>query len=122
MEEEFGIDKLKEIALTLTEFGMKLEQAFSEDSPKGKKLSLTEAIGLGIFIAPKAISLAGDIEQIRNEFNDFSNDELEELKDYIAEKLDLLNDEVEALVEAGLDWADSTNDLRLAVKDILNKE
>ena len=37
------------------------------------------------------------------------------------EKLDLENDKVEALIEAVLDWADSTNDLRLAVKDILKK-
>ena len=121
MEEKFGIDKLKEVCLTLTQFGMKLEESLSEDSPKGKKVSLSEAIALGVFIAPKAIGLAGDAEQIRNEFGDLSNDELEELKSYVAEKLDLANDKVEALIEAGLDWADSTNDLRLAIKDILSK-
>ena len=121
MEEQFGIDKLKEVGLVLTQFGMKLESALSEDSPKGKKLAFSEVIDLGIFVAPKAIGLAGDAEQIRNEFNDLSNDELEELKAFIAEKLDLENDKVEALIEAALDWADSTNDLRLAVKDILDK-
>lgn len=119
--EEYGITKLKDVCLTLTQFGMKLEESLSEDSPKGKKIALSEAITLGVFIAPKAIGLAGDVEQIRNEFNDLSNDELEELKVYVAEKLDLENDAVEALIEAALDWADSTNDLRIAVKGILKK-
>ncbi len=120
--EEYGIEKLKEICLTLTEFGMKLEEAFSEDSPKGKKLSLGEAISLGVFIAPKAIGHAGDAEVIRNEFKDLDTEEMDELVEYVSEKLDLENDKVEALIEAGLDWADSTNDLRIAVKDILKKD
>ncbi len=122
MEEKFGIEKLKEICLTLTEFGIKLEEAFSEDSPKGKKLSLGEAISLGIFVAPKAIGHAGDAEAIRNEFRDLSTEEIDEIVAYISEKLDLVNDKVEALIEAGMEWADSTNDLRIAVKDILKKD
>lgn len=122
MEEKFGIEKLKEICLTLTEFGIKLEEAFSEDSPKGKKLSLGEAISLGIFVAPKAIGHAGDAEAIRNEFNDLSTEEIDEIVVYISEKLDLVNDKVEALIEAGMEWADATNDLRIAVKDILKKD
>jgi len=116
-----GIDTLKKVALTLTEFGMKLEEALSEDSPKGKKLALSEAISLGVFIAPKAIGHAGEAQQIRAEFMDLDNDETDELVAYVAEKLDLKNDEVEALIEAAFDWLDSTNDLRLAVRDILNK-
>ena len=122
MEEQYGITKMKEICLTLTEFGMRLEGAFSEDSPKGKKLSFGEVINLGIFIAPKAIGHAGDIEAIRNEFNDLDTEEMDQLVAYVSDKLDLENDKVERLVEAGLDWADSTNDLRIAVKNILKKD
>ena len=120
--EEYGIDKLKDVALALTEFGMKLEDALSEDSPKGKKLALSEAISLGVFVAPKAISLAGDAEAIRNEFNNLSGEEMDEIRIFIAEKLDLANDAVEELIEAGLVWIDATNDLRLAVKGILKKD
>lgn len=122
MEEQYGIEKMKDICLTLTEFGMRLEEAFSEDSPKGKKLGIGEIISLGVFIAPKAIGHAGDAEAIRNEFKDLSTEEMDELVVYVSEKLDLENDKVEALIEAGLDWADSTNDLRIAVKDILKKD
>jgi hypothetical protein len=117
-----GIDSLKKVALTIVEFGMKLEEALSEDSPKGKKLALSEAISLGVFIAPKAIGHAGDSEQIRAEFVDLDGDELDELVTYISDKLDLANDKVELLIEAGLDWLDSTNDLRLAVQAIIKKD
>ena len=120
--EEYGIDKVKEASLVLVEFGMKLEEALSEDSAKGKKIALSEAISLGVFIAPKAIGLAGDAEALKQEFGDLSTTEIAEINYYIAEKLDLDNDKVEALLEAGFEWAVSTNNLRVAVKDILDKE
>jgi len=121
--EEYGIDKLKEIALAVVQVGVKIEESTDEDSPKGKKFSLLqEGLPLFVFIIPKAIGFAGDAEQIRNEFHDLSEAELEELNTYIAEELDLENDKVEALIEAGLDWLESTNGLRLAVRDIIKKD
>jgi phosphoglycolate phosphatase-like HAD superfamily hydrolase len=120
--EEYGVEKLKAAGLVLVEFGMKLEEALSEDSPKGKKVSLAEAISLGVFIAPKAIGLAGDAEVLKNEFQDLSAVEIEEIQVYIAEQLDLENDLVETLLEAGLEWAVATNNLRIAVQDVLRKE
>ena len=117
-----GIENLKDVCLTLTEFAIKMEEALSEDSPRGKKLGLGEIVSLGVFIIPKAIGHAGEIQEIKVEFQDLDSDELDELVAYISEKLDLQNDEVEALVEVGLVWADATNDLRLAVKDILKKD
>lgn len=120
--EEYGIEKLKEIGLTLTQLGIKIEEATDPDSAKGEKIALTEGIALLVFLVPKAIGFAGDVETIRNEFNNLDSEETDELVVYICEKLDLENDKVEALIEAGLDWADSTNDLRIAVKDILKKE
>ena len=117
-----GIETLKKVCLTLTEFGIRLEEALSPDSQKGSKLSLGEAISLGVFIAPRAIGHAGEVREIRDEFMDLNSDELDELVVYISDKLDLENDKVEALIEASFDWLDSTNDLRLAVKDILKKD
>ena len=118
----YGIDKVKAASLVLVEFGMKLEEFTSEDSAKGKKIALSEAISLGVFIAPKAIGMAGDIEALKQEFGDLSTAEIGELNDYIAEELDLENDLVEELLEAGFAWAVATNDLRVAVKRIRNKE
>ena len=117
-----GIDTLKKVCLTLTEFGIKLEEALGEDSPRGKKLSLGEAISLGVFIAPKAIGHAGEVQQIKEEFLDLDADELDELIVYISDKLDLGNNKIESIIECGFIWLDATNDLRLAVKDIISKD
>ena len=120
--EEYGIEKVKEASLVLVKFGIKLEEALAEDSPKGKKVSLGEAIELGVFIAPRAILMAGDIETLKQELGDLSVAEIEEINNYVAEKLDLKNDEVENLIEAGLEWGEATNNLRVAVKNILMKD
>ncbi len=122
MSEQFGIDYLKDVCLTLVQVGVKIEEATDPDSARGEKIALTEGVALLVFLVPKAISYTGDAAKIKNEFMDLSAVEFDELRTYIAEKLDLKNDEVEALIEAGIDWIDATNDLRLAVKDILNKE
>jgi hypothetical protein len=122
MDEKFGVENLKDICLTLTKLGIKIEEATSEGSAKGEKIALTEGVALLVFLIPKAISYAGDASKIKDELFDLSADELDEIKDFISEKLDLQNDDVEELVEAGLDWADSTNDLRIAVKNIMNKD
>ena len=112
MEEEFGIEKLKEIGVDLAKFGMKVEDALED-----KKLSFAEAISLGVFAAPKAIAYAGDAEQIKNEVKDLSQEETEELVSHIADKLDLQHDKIEAVIEAGLEWAAATNKLRLVIKE-----
>ena len=49
---------------------------------------------------------------------DLDADELDELKAHIADKLDLENDKIEALVEAGIDWLDATYDLIQSVRDL----
>ena len=122
MSEQFGIDYLKDICLTLVQVGVKIEEATDPDSARGEKIALTEGVALLVFLVPKAISYAGDAAKIKDEFMDLEQTELDELRTYIAEKLKLQNKEVEALIEAGIDWIDATNDLRLAVKGALNKE
>ena len=59
-----GIETLKKVLLTLVEFGIKIEEALSDG-----KINLGEAISLGVFIAPKAIGHAGEIQQIKAESN-----------------------------------------------------
>ena len=101
----------------LAKFGMKIEEALAD-----KKLSWTEAVSLGVFAMPKVMEYASDAEAIKNEIKDLSAIELEDLVDCVAESLDLENDKVEALIEAGLDWALSTQKLVKAAKDALGKE
>ena len=111
MEEQFGIEVLKEVSYDLVRFGVKIEEALED-----KKLSLTEAISLGVFAVPKALGHAKDAGQIKKELGDLSNSELEELIGYIAEKLDLVNDSIEAVIEAALQWLGATNNVIDAVK------
>ena len=118
MEEEFGIDLLKDICLTLTQVAIKLEEATDPESAKGEKIALSEGVALLVFLVPKAIAYAGDAGKIKDEFMDLDQAELDELKAYIAEKLDLENDKIEALVEAGIDWLDATYDTIQAVRDL----
>lgn len=121
--EEYGIEKLKEVSLVFVETAIKLEDAFDPESPKGKKFSLLqEGIPIFVVLLPKAIGFAGDMEEIKNEFHNLSPAEVSEINAYVAEKLDLDNDLVEALVEAVFTWGTATYDLVLAVKDILNKD
>ena len=61
-----------------------------------------------------------DAGKINDEFMDLDQAELDELKAYIADKLDLENDKIEALVEAGIDWLDATYDTIQAVRDLKN--
>ena len=114
MSEQYGIETLKDISVDLAKFGMKVEDALED-----KKLSFAEAISLGVFAAPKAIAHAGEAEQIKNEFRDLSATESQELAAHIAGELDLQHDKVEAVIEAGLEWAAATNKLRLVVKEAL---
>lgn len=118
MGEEFGIDNLKDICLTLAQVAIKLEEATDPESARGEKIALSEGVALLVFLVPKAISYAGDAGKIKDEFLDLDSAELDELRIHIAEKLDLQNDKVEALVEAGIDWLDATYDLINTVRDL----
>ena len=112
----YGIEKLKEVGADLAKFGMKIEDALDAEGPKGKKISLAEAVGLGVFAVPKALNHVNDAEEIRQEFKDLDPVEAGELSEHIADKLDLNVDSVENILEAGLDVLVSMNKLRVAIQ------
>ena len=118
-----GIENVKDICLTLVYVALKIEAATDEDSPKGKKFALLqEGLPIIVFLIPKAISYASDAAEIKDEFMDLTGEELDELKDYIAVELDLENDKIEALIEAGLDFLGAVYDMIQAVKDLKEDE
>jgi hypothetical protein len=120
MEEEYGIDVLKEVFKTAIEAGIKIEESLAPDSPKGEKFSLLqEGIPLFVFLLPKVISHIGNADLIKEQFLDLSQAEVDELKAFLVEEIELENENVEALIEAVIDWLDATNDFRLAVKDLV---
>jgi len=108
----YGIDKLKDVGTDLAKFGMKIEEALED-----KKVSWSEALGIGVFAVPKVVKYIGDSEQIKQEFKDMDAAETEELVAHISNELDLAADSVEAIVEAGLEVIASLNKLRITVQD-----
>jgi len=108
----YGIEKLKEVGADLAKFGMKIEEALED-----KKLSWTEALGLGMFGVPKVVKYIGDAEVIKNEFKDLDKTETDELVAHISVELDLAADKVEAVLEAGLEVIGSLNNLRITIRD-----
>lgn len=112
-----GIVKLKEVGTDVAKFAMKIEEALED-----KKLSFTEAIGLGLFAVPKAMNHVNDAEEIAQEMKDLDDNEAKELSEHIADKLDLQTDEVEGIVEAGFDWLVGTKKLVTKVRIALKKE
>ena len=121
--EEYGTDQLKLVFKTAIEAGIKIEEALAPESPKGEKFSLVqEGIPLFVFLLPKVIAHVGNAETIKNQFLELSQEELDEIKAFLIEEIDLENDAVEALIEAAIDWMDATNDFRLAIKELVNKD
>jgi len=118
----YGIEKLKEITTDTINFSMKLVEATSEDSPKGKKLALTEVVTLLVFLFPKVVGYADDGQQIKNEILDLDDAEAQELSDHVAEKLDLENDKVEVLIESALDLLAEGKAFISKVKDVVGND
>ena len=99
---EFGIDKLVDVGTDVVKFIMKIGEARDADGPKGKKISIAEAIGLGIFAVPKAMEHVNDAEQIRSEIRDLDSGERHEWVTRMSEELDLEDDKIENVVEKSL--------------------
>lgn len=114
---EFGIDKLKEIAVDLADFGESLESKLEDG-----KLNWVEAIGLIIEGAPKAFSYIDDAEQIKAEIRDLDGEELAELAAHVATELDLKADSIEKIIEAALLVLVALNNFRLAIKEARPEE
>ena len=93
-----GIEKLKEAALAVVNFGEKVENALADG-----KLSFIEGITIAIGSAPDAFGLIQDGKEIKAEFQDLDDSEREELCDYVASELDLNADGVEEVAEKGFD-------------------
>ena len=109
--EKLGIEALKSAGVDLVKFGMKLEEATSEQGPGGKKITLPEGVGLAIFAVPKALGHINNRAVIRAELLDLSTDERQEWVDYIVSELKLQNTRVEALTEKVLIALDAIADV-----------
>jgi hypothetical protein len=108
-----GIEKLKEAAKAVVDFGEKIEEALKDDG----KLTFVEGITIAVGSAPEIFSMVKDAGEIKDEFLDLDDIEREELSDFVASELDLNADGLEIVVEAGFELLVSLEGLVSAIKD-----
>ncbi len=92
-----GIDNLKKAALLGIDIGKQVETALADG-----KFSWVDSFGFldELIKVPGIINSRKDIIA---EYKDLTEAEREELKEYIQDNLDLINDELEGKIEKGLD-------------------
>ena len=93
-EEKFGIDGIKEILIA----GFALAQTTTLALEDG-----FQAFQDILAVAPQAMNVSTvikkDLAQAKEEYNDLSDDERNQIIEFVKEKFDIANDEVEAKVE-----------------------
>jgi len=92
---EQGIEKIKNALSVVIETAEKVDQALADDG----KISLFEGVGIAIK-AVKFIGVVKDAEELQTEFMDMDDDEKQELINYVADELELTNEETEEKIEA----------------------
>jgi hypothetical protein len=112
-----GIETLKEAAKAVISFGNKLEDALADG-----KLTFIEGITIAIGTAPDAFSLIQDAQELKAEFLDLDDAEMDALSEYVAVELDLDADKIELIVEKGFEFLISLYALVMAIRDAREEE
>jgi uncharacterized protein (DUF2344 family) len=109
MAELFGIETLKDTAKAVVKLGLKVEDALEDG-----KINFIEAISIGISTAPEAFALSQKGTQLKQEYQDLSDEERVQLVEYVVEEFDLESDKLEAIIEAGFE-------VLVAIEKLLSK-
>ena len=111
MEEKFGIEGIKNI-LTAGFAAAQTTTLALEDGFQAFQDILT--------IAPAAMNVSNviknNIAKAKDEYNDLSSDERNEIIAFVSEKFDIANDEAEAKIEGVFKWLVVTDEIRLLFK------
>lgn len=96
MNEELGIETIRDTLEAVIEFGQKVEEAAADG-----KVTWTEGISLAVGAIPDAYNIARDGRQLKAEYLDLTDVERDEIVEYIVNELDLDNEDVEVKIEKG---------------------
>lgn len=99
MEEEFGIDAIKDVAKFCVELGENVQDKLADDG----KIRFMEYVGLVVDAFPDAFRIIKNGEQLKNEWLDFSDAEKVEVNQYVKEELNLDSDVLELKIEKGFE-------------------
>lgn len=113
MNGKLGVDNLKLALVAAINLAEKIEDKYSDDG----KISLGEALSVGVGSFTDIVKVVKSGKQIKAEFIDLDDVEKEELIVLIKEELDLTNDKVELIVEKAVELLVSLDELIEAIKE-----
>ena len=96
--EKFGVENIKKAIGAVINIGENVEQARDDG-----EVSLGEAISITVGAIPPMFNSVKNWNKIREEYNDLSNAERQEIKTWVQEEFDLEDDFVESKIEAAFD-------------------
>ncbi len=108
---KIGIENLKNAAKEIIEIGMTVAKA-TEDG----KINFAEGVAIA-WEAKDLVGVAKKWDEIKQEYRDLDSDEMEELKDYVENELDIANDKVEVVIEKSFGLLVAINELVIAIKN-----
>jgi len=108
--EKFGIENIKKAVLFGIKFGTDTGKALADSKVTWDEypVLLGDLMGAGPIVSSGAA--------LKDEINDLSEAESIELRDFINQNFDIPNDQLEAKIEASVNWLVATYDLYLAFK------
>ena len=111
MNEQLGIEKLKEVFKGLIDFGETLQEKGSDG-----KLTWLEILTSSVSLVPDIFNWIKNGEAIKAELFDLDMEERDELVEYLASELELDNDRTEAQIEAGAELIAALDQFRVTFK------
>lgn len=107
-----GIEKIKNAALAVIRFANAIEEKLEDG-----KINFVEGVQLAIGVAPDAFEVAQDAPELKKEFEDLTDGEMDELVDFVVGELDLDSAVVEDVAEAAFSFLVEFYKLFIAVRD-----
>lgn len=110
--EKLGIENLKVAVIAVITLAEKIEDKNADDG----KISLGEALSVGVGSFGDIVKVVKSGKQIKDEFIDLDLAEKEELLSLIKDELDLDNDKVEDIVEKAVELLIDLDELIAAIR------
>jgi len=109
---KLGIENLKVAIVSVINLGEKIEKNLADDG----KISLAEALKIGVGSFGGVIKVIKSGNQIKAEVKDLDSSEIYEMRDLIKEELDLENDKIEIVIEKSIDFLVGLEELIAVIK------
>jgi hypothetical protein len=93
-----GIESIKTLLDYGFSFGFRVKEVVADDSPGGKKVTLTEIVG-SLDLLFKIPAIVAQAPLAYEQWQDIDEDEAKELKQHFADKFDIADDKIEAVTE-----------------------